>query len=57
MPRTKQGQSEADTPIRLDVVPRRSLRREDAARYVGVSTAKFDALSEADQTDRFADWL
>lgn len=42
MPRTKQGQGETDTPIRLDVVPRRGLRREDAARYVGISTTKFD---------------
>jgi predicted DNA-binding transcriptional regulator AlpA len=42
MPRAKQKQGEADTPIKLDVVPRRGLRREDAARYIGVSTAKFD---------------
>jgi len=86
MPRAKQGQGEADTPIRLEDVPRRGLRREEAARYVGISTTKFDtcvkdgrmpqsfridacgiwdlrrldaafdALSEADETDTFADW-
>ncbi|KQQ39131.1 hypothetical protein ASF58_22835 [Methylobacterium sp. Leaf125] len=43
MPRTKQGRDEADTLIRLEVVPRRGLRREEAARYVGISTTKFDA--------------
>jgi predicted DNA-binding transcriptional regulator AlpA len=42
MPRTKQGQGAADAPTRVEVVPRRGLRREDAARYVGISTAKFD---------------
>jgi len=42
MARIKRAQGDVDTPIRLEVVPRRGLRREDAARYVGVSTAKFD---------------
>ena len=42
MQRAKQGQGEADTLTRLDVVPRRGLRREAAARYVRVSTGKFD---------------
>lgn len=86
MPMAKQRQGEADAPLRLEVVPRRGLRREDAARYVGVSTAKFDAcvkdgrmpqpfridacviwdlrcldaafdaLSEANEADSFADW-
>jgi len=86
MPKAKQALVAARTPVRLEVVPRRGLRREDAARYVGVSTAKFyecvkegrmpkpfridacvisdlrrldavsDVLSEADETDTFADW-
>ena len=43
MPKAKQAQVAASTPVRLEVVPRRGLRREDAARYVGVSTTKFDA--------------
>ena len=42
MPRLKQKQDTDDRPIRLEVVPRRGLRREDAARYVGISTTKFD---------------
>ncbi|KQQ37526.1 hypothetical protein ASF58_23445 [Methylobacterium sp. Leaf125] len=42
MPKAKQALVGAGTPVRLEVVPRRGLRREDAARYVGVSTAKFD---------------
>nr|WP_082513994.1 hypothetical protein [Methylobacterium sp. Leaf465] len=42
MPKAKQAQVAASAPVRLEVVPRRGLRREDAARYVGVSTAKFD---------------
>ena len=29
---------------RIEVSPRRGLRREEAARYVGVSPSKFDAL-------------
>lgn len=43
MPRIKQVPGKTDTLIRLEVAPRRGLRREDAARYVGISTAKFDA--------------
>ena len=43
MPKAKRVEVSAYTPIRLEVVPRRGLRREDAARYVGISTAKFDA--------------
>ena len=42
MAKQERGQSRADAPIRLKVVPRRGLRREDAARYVGTSTTKFD---------------
>ncbi len=35
-------QAEAIHIPRLEVVPRRGLRREDAARYVGISPTKFD---------------
>jgi len=86
MPKPKQGQAAANPPVRLEVVPRRGLRREDAARYIGISTTKFyecvkdgrmpkpfridgrviwdlrrldaafDALSEADEPNTFADW-
>jgi len=42
MPRKTRTDASTGTPIRLEIVPRRGLRREDAARYVGVSTAKFD---------------
>ena len=41
MPRSAQKLVELPTQ-RLEVNPRRGLRREDAARYVGISTAKFD---------------
>ncbi|MGY2053254.1 helix-turn-helix transcriptional regulator [Methylobacterium sp. JK268] len=30
---------------RLEVAPRRGLRREEAARYVGVSPSKFDEMA------------
>ena len=33
-----------DTPMRLDVVPRRGLSRDEAARYVGIGATKFDAM-------------
>jgi predicted DNA-binding transcriptional regulator AlpA len=42
MPKAQQALVAAGTLVRLEVVPRRGLRREDAARYVGISTAKFD---------------
>ena len=42
MPKAKQALVASGTPVRLRGVPRRGLRREDAARYIGVSTAKFD---------------
>jgi predicted DNA-binding transcriptional regulator AlpA len=42
MPKAKQALVAAETPVRLEIVPRRGMRREDAARYVGVSTSKFD---------------
>ncbi len=41
MPRARRAEALAETPIRLEVVPRRGLRREEAARYVGISTPKF----------------
>jgi excisionase family DNA binding protein len=31
-------------PVRVEVVPRRGLSRQEAARYVGISTTKFDDL-------------
>jgi predicted DNA-binding transcriptional regulator AlpA len=31
-------------PSRLDIAPRRGLNREEAARYVGVGTTKFDEM-------------
>ena len=31
-------------PVRVEVVPRRGLSRQEAARYVGISTTKFDEL-------------
>lgn len=33
-----------DTPLRLDVRPRRGLSRVDAAAYVGISPCKFDEM-------------
>jgi predicted DNA-binding transcriptional regulator AlpA len=42
MPKAKQALVAAGTPVRLEIVPRRGLRREYAARYVGASTVKFD---------------
>jgi predicted DNA-binding transcriptional regulator AlpA len=41
---TKQEQPLTVEPARLALVPRRGLRREDAALYVGVSPRKFDQL-------------
>ena len=35
---------EADFPVRIDAPPRRGLRHDDAARYVGVSPRKFDQM-------------
>ena len=42
MPRARRAEALAETPLSLEVVPRRGLRREEAARYVGISTTKFD---------------
>lgn len=86
MPRARRAEALAETPLRLEVVPRRGLRREEAARYIGISTTKFDAcvkdgrmpqpfridacviwdlrrldaafdaLSETNEADSFADW-
>ncbi|GJE77190.1 helix-turn-helix transcriptional regulator [Methylorubrum suomiense] len=33
-----------DHPSRIEVAPRRGLRREEAARYVGVSPTKYDEM-------------
>lgn len=43
MPRSAQKLVELPTQ-RLEVNPRRGLRREEAARYVGVGASKFDEL-------------
>ena len=42
MPKAKRIEVSTDTPVKREVVLQRGLRREDAARYVEVSTAKFD---------------
>lgn len=40
------GQDNGAVPVpRLEVAPRRGLRREEAARYVGVSPSKFDEMA------------
>lgn len=33
-----------DRPSRVEVAPRRGLRREESARYVGVSPTKYDEM-------------
>nr|WP_137831273.1 XRE family transcriptional regulator [Methylobacterium sp. L1A1] len=33
-----------ERPPRIEVAPRRGLRREELARYVGVSTTKYDEM-------------
>lgn len=40
----KHGRQDPDNavPVRVEVVPRRGLSRQEAARYVGISTNKFD---------------
>jgi excisionase family DNA binding protein len=35
---------DAVPPVRVEVVPRRGLSRQEAARYVGISTTTFDKL-------------
>ncbi len=42
----KQAHYTGDVPaaVRLEVAPRRGLRREEAARYVGVSPSTFDQM-------------
>lgn len=37
---------------RIDVAPRRGLSRDEAARYVGVGTTKFDQMIEAGEMPR-----
>ena len=39
-------------PVRVEVVPRRGLSRQEAARYVGISTTKFDELVGEGQMPR-----
>jgi excisionase family DNA binding protein len=42
----KDGRQRSDNapPVRVEVVLRRGLSRQEAARYVGISTTKFDEL-------------
>ena len=44
MPRRRPDESDTTTPVRVEVVPRRGLNQIEAARYVGISTTKFDEL-------------
>lgn len=44
MPKRRPEDPEALAPIRVETVPRRGLSRQEAARYVGISTPKFDEL-------------
>lgn len=38
------GARTLESPPRIEVIPRRGLRREESARYVGVSPTKFDEM-------------
>ncbi|MCJ2012051.1 XRE family transcriptional regulator [Methylobacterium sp. J-076] len=44
MPEDGRQHSEDAAPVRVEVVPRRGLSRQVAARYVGISITKFDEL-------------
>ncbi len=46
IPMLKDGDQHSDdaAPVRIEVVPRRGLSRQEAACYVGISTTKFDEL-------------
>ena len=45
---TKGRAPQLEHPTRLEIAPRRGLRREEAARYIGVSLTKFDGLVRED---------
>lgn len=49
--RTRQDPDNA-VPVRLEVVPQRGLSRQEAARYVGISTTKFEELIGEGQMPR-----
>lgn len=44
MPKRRPEDPDALAPIRVEAVPRRGLSRQEAARYVGISTTTFDKL-------------
>ncbi|MCJ2012660.1 helix-turn-helix transcriptional regulator [Methylobacterium sp. J-076] len=44
MPKRSPEDAASTAPVRAEVVPRRGLSRQEAARYVGISTTKFDDL-------------
>ncbi len=44
MPKRVRQDPDHAVPVRVEVVPRRGLNRQEAARYVGVGAAKFDEL-------------
>ncbi|MHC2109079.1 helix-turn-helix transcriptional regulator [Methylobacterium sp. CM6246] len=44
MPKRRPKDADAVAPVMVEVVPRRGLNRQEAARYVGVSAPTFDKL-------------
>lgn len=49
MPKRSPEDCNLSAPVRVEVVPRRGLSRQEAARYVGISTTKFDELTSEGQ--------
>jgi predicted DNA-binding transcriptional regulator AlpA len=52
MPKRNLEDPGAVVPTRVEVVPRRGLDRQEAARYVGISAPKFDELVRDGQMPR-----
>ena len=52
MPKRTPADPDAFMPVRVEVVPRRGLNRVEAARYIGISTTKFDELVREEQMPR-----
>lgn len=52
MPKRARQDPDNAVPVRVEVVPRRGLSRQEAARYVGISTTKFDELVGEGQMPR-----
>jgi len=52
MPKPRPPDPNRVAPVRVEVVPRRGLSRQEAARYVGISTTKFDELIGEGQMPR-----